>query len=459
MGCGEDGTEDELGVIPGTTPAATTPASPVDKECDDILHGTPEENTRIVPSPEKYAEGLKNLDIAQVKLDMEKLLRESNDCWPADGGSYGALMIRLAWHCSGTYREDGNNKMGGCTGGRLLYEPERSWPDNTNLDKARALLYPLKKKYGDALSWGDLMILAGTTALRQYGMPLKRMCFGRVDEADGTRSLVLGPTALQEEKYPCQKNGECKAPLPTTVGLIYVNPEGPMGNASNLAGSAAEIRSVFKIMGHNDRSSVALIGGGHAIGKAHGACQGAPGLSPVEAFAKNESIWKGSCGNGKGENTFTSGFEGHWTSQPQKWDNEFFKDLVGKKWVLDSSPAGQGQYVMDESEKDKYRRIRLTTDMALLYDEDYKQIVEEFAHETHGQSRLNEAFDIAWDALTITKHTGQWSSEAICDDNSTAPTSVTTMRDDDVNISNSSYDVNISKSSDEVNISNGSILV
>jgi len=208
-----------------------------------------------------------------------------------------------------------------------------------------------------------------------------------------------------------------------------------MGNASNLAGSAAEIRSVFKTMGHNDRSAVALIGGGHAIGKAHGACSGgAPGNSPKEAFEKDEPIWKGSCGNGKGENTFTSGFEGHWTSKPQTWDNEFFKDLVGKTWVLDSSPAGQGQYKMDET--DTHSRIRLATDMALLYDEDYKKIVEEFANETNGQTRLNEAFDIAWDALTITKHSGEWSAEARCDDNSAAPTSEATMRDDDMNISN-----------------------
>jgi len=232
-----------------------------------------------------------------------------------------------------------------------------------------------------------------------------------------------------------------------------------MGDPLNLAGSAAEIRSVFGIMGHNDRSSVALIGGGHAIGKSHGACQGAPGLSPMEAFEQKKSIWKGSCGNGKGVNTFTSGFEGHWTSQPQKWDNEFFKDLVGKKWVLDSSPAGQGQYVMEEAEKDTYNRIRLATDMALLHDEEYKKIVEEFAEPTNGQTKLNGAFDAAWDALTTTKHTGQWSSEASCDDGSTAPTSVITMRDDDVNISNMSDDMDISNGSnmsDDVDISNSS---
>lgn len=424
-GCGPDG-----GDIP-TNPTPAPPAAP--NECEDVLLGTPQANQMSVPSAEKHAEALSNLNMEEVKSDMEALLTDSKGCWPADMGNYGPLMIRLTWHCAGTYREDGQNKMGGCTGGRLLYEPERSWPDNTNLDKAKALLVPLKEKYGDALSWGDLMVLAGTTAYRQHGMPLKRMCFGRIDEPDGRNSLILGPTAEQNAKYPCADDGNCPDPLPTTLGLIYVNPEGPKGNASDLKGSAKEIRRVFATMGHADRSAVALIGGGHAIGKAHGACKGDPGHPPKKAFEMGEPIWKGSCGDGKGANTMTSGLEGYWTSKPLQWDNEFFKDLVGKNWVLDKSPNGNGQYVMDE--QDSYKRIRLTTDMALLHDDDYKQIVEEFAHETNGQAALDAAFDIAWDGLTITKHTGKWSSQAKCDDGSTPPTSVSTMRYDDMDIS------------------------
>merc|ERR1712151_390900 len=204
----------------GSSPVWKPPSLEENKVCDNMERGTPPNNQDQVPTKAAYAEAVKDLDMVQLQADMDALLLDSKDCWPADSGTYGAFMARLAWHCSGTYRN--TDGVGGCGGGRMRFEPERSWPDNTNLDKARALLYPLKEKYGDALSWGDLIILAGTTAYRQAGMPVTRMCFGRMDEPDGTEAQLLGPTAEQESKFPCTVNGKCQAPLPTTVGLIYV---------------------------------------------------------------------------------------------------------------------------------------------------------------------------------------------------------------------------------------------
>jgi len=190
----------------------------------------------------------------------------------------------------------------------MRFEPERSWPDNTNLDKARALLYPLKEKYGDAVSWGDLFVLAGTRGFVTAGAPLTRMCYGRIDETSGAKSKILDE--------PCDNQGSCSEPHgATTVGLIYVNPEGPNG-VPDPAGSVADIRRTFGTMGHSDRATVALIGGGHTIGKSHGACPNSAGLPPKDAFAQDSHIWKGECGTGKGEHTTTSGFEGYWTSDP-----------------------------------------------------------------------------------------------------------------------------------------------
>jgi len=293
--------------------------------CEHLEKGTPPENSAVAPSPEEYDKALETLDMEAVKADMTALLADSKECWPADFGNYGPFMVRLAWHCAGSYR--GSDGVGGCGGGRQRFEPERSWPDNTNLDKARALVAPLKEKYGDALSWGDLFILAGTTALRDAGAPIKQMCFGRMDDSDGAKSVMLGPTALQAEKLPCVVNGECKPPLgATTVGLVYVNPEGPMANPDPSL-SALDVRQTFSSMGHSDRSTVALVGGGHAIGKGHGACPNGAGLAPNEAYNKTPRAvpWAGLCGTGKGKDTVTAGFEGPWTTNPLKWDNEYYK--------------------------------------------------------------------------------------------------------------------------------------
>ncbi|CEG48356.1 catalase peroxidase hpi [Plasmopara halstedii] len=224
-----------------------------------------------------------------VKTDLIKLMTNSQDFWPADFGHYGGLFIRLAWHCNGSYRRaDGR---GGCDGGRIRFNPERSWDDNTNLDKALRLLKPIKAKYGDTLSWGDLIVLSGNVAIQSMGGPILGFCGGRQDDVDGTSSLELGPTPEQQSVAPCSNESQCQNPLgPTTLGLMYVNPEGPKGN-SDPVGSAAEVRGTFARMGMDDSRD-------------------GPGPSPLE---DPEFPWPGTCGQGdmrgRGNNTFTSGFE------------------------------------------------------------------------------------------------------------------------------------------------------
>jgi len=349
-------------------------------ECAHVMMGTPEVDSAVAPTQADYAVMVKGLDMTAVKKDMLDLLTKSEACWPADWGNYGPFMVRLAWHCSGTYRN--SDSVGGCGGGRQRFEPERSWDDNTNLDKARALVYPLKEKYGDALSWGDLFILAGTTALRDSGMPLTRMCFGREDQVNGSESKPLNVACT-----PLQ--GNCSEPWgATTVGLIYVNPEGPMG-VPDPVGSVKDIRRTFGTMGHSDRSTVALIGGGHAIGKAHGACDKGPGNAPKEAFEQGTPIYKGACGSGKGADTTTSGFEGAWTTKPLEWDNEFFTELLGNTWEVHIGPGGHNQWQIQGGSEKKI--FRLTSDIALLEDPAYRAIVTEFATD---MAAFNTAFEV-----------------------------------------------------------------
>merc|ERR1740121_2560522 len=299
--------------------------------------------------------------MTEVNEAMRTLLTTDNPCFPADnagdGPNYGGVMIRLAWHCAGTYRA--TDGKGGCGGGRQRFEPERSWADNTNLDKA---------KYGVGLSWGDLFNLAGTTALRNMGTPIKQFCAGRVDSADCTASLALGPSAQQEKEAPCPINGKCEKPLgSTTVGLIYLNPEGPV---SNVTGewvpnpdpklSVKDVRDSFKRMDHDDRDTVALIGGGHAFGKGHGACPDGPGPSPKEVFSDKslpQVPWPGRCGTGKGKDTYTAGFEGPWTSQPLKWDNEYFNVLLDKEWEKFRGPGGKWQWRIKAARDDVERQL------------------------------------------------------------------------------------------------------
>jgi len=388
-----------------------------DEWLENLHLGTPPADMAEAPSKEVYEKALKTLDMEAVKKDMQALLVDSKDFWPADWGNYGPFMVRLAWHCSGSFRA--SDGAGGCGGGRQRFDPEVNWPDNTNLDKARALVAPLKKKYGDALSWGDLFILAGTTALRDAGAPLPKMCFGRVDDSDGKKSEALGPTALQAEKYSCEVDGNCSYPLgATTLGLIYVNPEGPMGKPDP-KGSVINVRQTFGIMGHSDNQTVALIGGGHAIGKVHGACVGSSGLPPKDAYAKGELPWQGNCGSGemkgKGANTVTSGFEGPWTSNPLKWTNQFFVDLLNEEWVKHKGPGGHWQWKIKDSDSNL---VRLTSDIALLHDESYLEYVKLFAND---MDAFNTAFSTAWFDLTTTYGSGTWADNAKCDDGKPFP--------------------------------------
>mmetsp|Transcript_6448 Transcript_6448/g.13247 ORF Transcript_6448/g.13247 Transcript_6448/m.13247 type:complete len:432 (-) Transcript_6448:93-1388(-) len=403
-------------VLLGLASIASLGASEAQK-CDGLHMGTPLENRADIPSLTAYNSALKALNIDALKADILALLTDSKECWPADFGNYGPFFIRLAWHCSGSYRR--SDGKGGCGGGRQRFEPERSWPDNTNLDKARALLSPLKSKYGDALSWGDLFIAAGTTALRSMGAPIKQLCFGRVDDADGTESLALGPSAEQKKVAPCVINGQCKEPLgSTTVGLIYLNPEGPVMEQDGKpnpdpALSAKDIRDSFGRMGHDDRGTVALIGGGHSVGKTHGACPDGAGAAPADAFNMTPQgiPWPGNCGTGSGDDAFTSGFEGPWTTKPLQWDNEFFNVLLENPWEKHIGPGGHWQWRINNATAPLVGLMRLTSDVALLHDEKYLQIVKEFAGDMQA---FNVAFDEAWFKLT-TINGNRWAAQAKCD--------------------------------------------
>jgi len=296
--------------------------------------------------------------------------------------AFSGLMIRLAWHCNGSYREfDGR---GGCDGGRIRFDPEINWPDNANLDKALQLLAPIKEKYGSSLSWGDLIVLAGNTAIESMGFPKLPFCGGRVDDADGSDSLILGPSDAQEELTPCVSIGQqgmCDSPLgPTTMGLIYVNPEGPVSDPDNPVSSGLDIREAFSRMGFNDTETVALVGGGHAFGKAHAACPDPP------------------CGEGAmrgiGNNTFTSGLEGAWTPQPTTWTNLYFQNMLNLEWEIGTGPGGHQQWAPTNSDLDI---IMLTTDLALRDDPTYLPISQLFAENI---TALEEQFAAAWYRLT-----------------------------------------------------------
>lgn len=368
----------------------------VESKCPHALQGAsslPDGHPVLYSSQslvEGHAEALKDLDIDAVKKDIIAMLTNSQDFWPADYGNYGPFFVRQAWHCAGSYRT--SDGRGGCDGARQRFEPERSWDDNTNLDKAKTLLWPIKQKYGVGLSWGDLIILAGTTAIESMGGPVLGFCAGRVDDADGTWSLELGPSPQQEFFAPCPVNGQCKLPLgSSTVGLIYVNPEGPMG-VPNPIESAGQVRDTFGRMSMNDSETVALIGGGHAFGKAHGACPNGAGPSPKEDPA---NPWPGMCGSGKGPDTFTSGFEGAWSTQPTVWTNNYFTELLNNDWSVHIGPGGHNQWNGSNTKN----IMMLTTDISLLNDpmNSYQQLVKLYAQNI---TELNNAFSHAWYKLT-----------------------------------------------------------
>ena len=288
-----------------------------------------------------YAEEFSTLDLAAVKRDIAAVLTDSKDWWPADFGTYGPLMIRMAWHLAGTYRiSDGR---GGAGTGQQRFAPINSWPDNVSLDKARRLVWPVKKKYGKKLSWGDLMVLTGNVALETMGFQTFGFGGGREDVWEPDDDVYWGPetTWLDDERYSGDR--ELQEPLAAVqMGLIYVNPQGPNGNPDPLA-AARDIRETFRRMAMNDEETVALIAGGHTFGKTHGAGpEDNVGPDPEAAPMEQQGLgWKSTFGTGAGNDAITSGLEVIWTDTPITWDNSFFRILFGYEWELTRSPAGR----------------------------------------------------------------------------------------------------------------------
>ncbi|MEV1085512.1 catalase/peroxidase HPI [Streptomyces sp. NPDC050211] len=353
-----------------------------------------------------YAEAFQNLDLAAVKRDIAEVLTTSQDWWPADFGNYGPLMIRMAWHSAGTYRiSDGR---GGAGAGQQRFAPLNSWPDNGNLDKARRLLWPVKKKYGQSISWADLMILTGNVALEQMGFKTFGFAGGREDVWEPEEDVYWGPetTWLDDQRYSGDR--ELENPLGAVqMGLIYVNPEGPNGNPDPIA-AARDIRETFRRMAMNDEETVALIAGGHTFGKTHGAGPADHvGNDPEAASMEEMGLgWKSTYGTGKGGDAITSGLEVTWTTKPTQWSNDFFSILFGYEWELSESPAGAKQWVAKDAEaiipdahdpSKKRLPTMLTTDLSLRFDPIYEQISRRF-HENPDQ--FADAFARAWYKLT-----------------------------------------------------------
>src|SRR5262245_10165964 len=355
-----------------------------------------------------YAAAFKTLDLDEVKKDIEDVLTTSQDWWPADFGHYGPLMIRMAWHSAGTYRiSDGR---GGAGAGQQRFAPLNSWPDNGNLDKARRLLWPVKKKYGQSLSWADLMILTGNVALEIMGFQTFGFGGGRPDVWEPDEDVYWGPetTWLGDARYTGDR--ELENPLAAVqMGLIYVNPEGPNGNPDPIA-AARDIRETFRRMAMNDEETVALIAGGHTFGKTHGAgTADHVGPEPEAAPLEEQGLgWRNSFGTGKGGDAITSGLEGAWTNTPTTWDNSFFDILFGYEWELSQSPAGAHQWkpkdgagagtVPDAHDPSKrHAPTMLTTDLSLRFDPVYEPISRRF-HEN--QDEFADAFARAWFKLT-----------------------------------------------------------
>lgn len=347
-----------------------------------------------------YAAQFQTLDLAAVKKDIKAVLTASQDWWPADYGNYGPFFIRMAWHGAGTYRAlDGR---GGASGAQQRFEPLNSWPDNGNLDKARRLLWPVKKKYGQKLSWGDLMVLTGNVAMESMGFKTFGFAGGRSD--DWEPDLVYwGADKFMANNR--DKNGNLEAPLAALqMGLIYVNPEGPNGNGDPMA-AAKDIREAFGRMSMNDEETVALIAGGHSFGKAHGANAPAKCVGPAPAGEGVEQQglgWVNHCGSGKGADAITSGLEGAWTADPVSFTTQFFDNLFNNEWVKTKSPAGATQWkpkdpnavTPDAFDPSKtHPLMMLTTDLSLKFDPDYSKISKRF-HD-HPEE-FKDAFARAW---------------------------------------------------------------
>ncbi|MFD0144744.1 MULTISPECIES: catalase/peroxidase HPI [unclassified Streptomyces] len=353
-----------------------------------------------------YAEAFKALDLAAVKQDIAEVLTTSQDWWPADFGHYGPLMVRMAWHSAGTYRISDGRGGGGT--GQQRFAPLNSWPDNGNLDKARRLLWPVKQKYGQSISWADLMILTGNVALETMGFETFGFAGGRADVWEPDEDVYWGPetTWLGDERYTGDR--ELESPLGAVqMGLIYVNPEGPNGNPDPIA-AARDIRETFRRMAMNDEETVALIAGGHTFGKAHGAGPADnvgddPEAAPLEAQGLG---WANTYGTGKGADAITSGLEVTWTTTPAQWGHDFFKHLFEYEYELSKSPAGAHQWVAKNAEaiipdahdaSKKHLPTMLTTDLSLRFDPVYEQISRRFYE---NPAEFTDAFARAWFKLT-----------------------------------------------------------
>jgi catalase-peroxidase len=372
-----------------------------------------------------YAEAFKTLDLDALKRDVEQVMTTSQDWWPADYGHYGPLFIRMTWHAAGTYRiADGR---GGGGNGMQRFAPLNSWPDNANLDKARRLLWPIKQKYGNKISWADLIIFAGNCAYESMGFKTFGFGFGREDKWEPDE-IFWGPedTWLGDERHA--SSGDIQGPMGADhMGLIYVNPQGPGGNPDP-ALAAKFIRETFRRMAMNDEETVALIVGGHTVGKAHGAASDVQYIGPEPEGASLEEQglgWKNRYGSGKGSDTITSGLEGAWTNEPTKWDNGFLENLHKYNWQLTTSPAGAKQYAPTNPEAQgtvpdahdpskRHAPMMLTTDLALRTDPIYAPIAKRFLEHP---DQLAEAFGRAWykllhrDMGPISRYLGPWVAE------------------------------------------------
>jgi catalase-peroxidase len=420
--------ESENPVIPSPTPKRSRPRTNQDWWPNQLDLSVLHHHSHLSNPMEEdfnYGEAFKSLDVEALKRDLIQLMTTSQDWWPADYGHYGPLFIRMTWHAAGTYRiADGR---GGGGEGQQRFAPLNSWPDNANLDKARRLLWPLKKKYGQKVSWADLLVLAGNVAMDSMGFKTFGFGFGRPDVWE-PEDLFWGPehTWLGDERY----SGDRQLAKPfgaVQMGLIYVNPEGPNGNPDPKA-AARDIRETFARMAMNDEETVALIVGGHSFGKTHGAAPAAGNVGPEPEGAGLEDQglgWKNKFGSGKGAHAITSGLEGAWTNNPTKWDNGFLENLFKYEWELTESPAGAKQWKPKNPEangtvpdahdpKKRHAPMMLTTDLALKVDPIYAPIAKRFYE---NPAQLADAFARAWfkllhrDMGPRTRYLGPWVPE------------------------------------------------
>src|SRR5690348_3625484 len=387
-----------------------------------VLHAHSSKGNPLGPDF-SYAAEFAKLDVDALKQDIVSVLTTSQDWWPADFGHYGGLMIRMSWHAAGTYRiQDGR---GGAGDGGQRFAPLNSWPDNANLDKARRLLWPVKAKYGQKISWADLLVLAGNVAMESMGFKTFGFGFGRVDTWE-PEEIIWGPedTWLGDQRYVSEQEMAPEVGA-TEMGLIYVNPEGPRGNADPLA-AAHFIRETFGRMAMNDEETVALIAGGHTFGKTHGAAVADDHVGPEPEAAPLEAQglgWLSTHGSGKGKDTITSGLEVTWTDRPTQWSNRFFEILFGHEWELTTSPGGAKQWVAKDAEpiipdaydpSTKHRPTMLTTDLSLRVDPTYEKICRRFLE---NPDDFALAFAKAWykllhrDMGPVSRFLGPWVAE------------------------------------------------